>query len=431
MAGTMTNGDPGSRRLGLASLVCLVIGNMIGAGVFTTSGFALADLGTADRVMAAWLVGGAVALCGAASYAGLARHITESGGEYVFLARTVHPFAGFLAGWVSLVAGFTGAIAFAALAFAAYAAPLLPDVPAELTASAVIGIAALLHGARVETGAVAQNLIVGLKLALIGGFVVAAIWLGQPAPTAAVPAAKPFPGGAFATTLVWISLSYSGFNAAIYVAGEARSPARSVPRALLLGTALVTVVYLALNAVFVYLPPFASVAGREAVAAEAALAIGGESLAIGVRLIITLALLTSVLSMVMAGPRVYARMADDGLLPPALRFRGRTPLASILMQAALAIAVVQLAGLRALLTYLGLTLSISAAATVATLFILRRRHGAPAIPVSGYPWTPLLFIAATASFGALAAARNPLELLAAALTFLSGGLAYAILARKR
>ncbi len=424
----MESAGNGTRRLGLTSLVCLVVANMIGAGVFTTSGFALADLGAADRVMAAWLVGGAVALCGAASYAGLARHITESGGEYVFLARTVHPFAGFLAGWVSLIAGFTGAIAFAALAFAAYAAPLLPDVPAELTASAVITLAALLHGARVETGAVAQNLIVGLKLALIGAFVLTALWLGQPAPA---PAALPFPAGAFATTLVWISLSYSGFNAAIYVAGEAQSPARSVPQALMLGTALVTVVYLALNAVFVYLPPFASVAAREAVAAEAALAIGGDALASGVRLIIALALLSSVLSMVMAGPRVYARMADDGLLPGSLRFSGRTPLASILMQAVLAIAVVHLAGLRALLTYLGLTLSISAAATVAALFLLRRRHGAAAIRVRGYPWTPLAFITATLTFGALAAARNPLELLAAALTFLSGGLAYAILARKR
>jgi APA family basic amino acid/polyamine antiporter len=418
--------DPAG-RLGLASLVSLVIANMIGAGVFTTSGFALADLGSGNRVMLAWATGAVLALCGAASYAGLVRRICESGGEYVFLARAVHPLAGFLAGWVSLLAGFTGAIAFAALAFAAYAAPLLPGVPSGLVASGVILAAAGLHGLRVQTGALAQNAAVAVKLVLIGGFVATALALGAPPPRATPPDLPPFSAADFASTLVWISLSYSGFNAAVYVAGEAQEPRLNAPRALMIGTVLVSVVYLALNAVFVYLPPFAAVAGREDVAAAAALAIGGAPLAMAVRTIIALALLTSVFSMVMAGPRVYARMADDGLLPRALRFRGDVPRPAIALQAALAIAVVQLATLRQLLTYLGLTLSVSAAATVGTLFLLRSRYGADAVPVAGYPLTPALFIGATLAFAALAALRNPIELLAAGATFASGALAYALL----
>jgi fructoselysine transporter len=133
----------------VVSLTALVIASMIGAGVFTTSGFALADLGTPGRVVCAWFVGGLIALCGAMSYGALAHHITESGGEYLFLSRAIHPLAGFLAGWVSLLAGFTGAIAFAATAFAAYALPeeirpawLSHDVLATLV---VVG-AGLLHG---------------------------------------------------------------------------------------------------------------------------------------------------------------------------------------------------------------------------------------------------------------------------------------------
>ena len=110
-------------RFGLLTLVSLVVANMIGAGVFTTSGFALADLGTPDRVMVAWLTGGVLAVCGALSYGALVRRITDSGGEYLFLSRVIHPAAGFVAGWVSLLAGFTGAIAFAASALEAYALP--------------------------------------------------------------------------------------------------------------------------------------------------------------------------------------------------------------------------------------------------------------------------------------------------------------------
>ena len=408
--------------LGLISLVSLVVANMIGAGVFTTSGFALADLGSAHRVMLAWLIGGVIALCGALSYAGLVRRITESGGEYVFLARLVHPVAGFVAGWVSLLAGFTAAIAFAALAFETYAAALFPaELPDGGLAILVIVLAAVLHGLRVETGAVAQNAVVILKLGLIGAFLVYAGNAGISDPPATVPApVEPVSFGAFAGALVWISLSYSGFNAAVYVAGEATEARINVPRALWLGTLLVTFLYIALNAVFVYLPPAEAVANRPDVAAAAALAIGGEPAALAVRSVIGLALVTSVFSMVMAGPRVYARMAEDGLFPRVFRYRGRAPRSAIALQAGLAVVVVLVADLKELLSYLGFTLSLSAAATVSALFLVRRREGPAAAPVTGYPVTPALFIGATLVFAVLAARRNPTELAAAVITIVSG-----------
>lgn len=396
---------------------------MVGAGVFTTSGFALSDLGSANRVMAAWVVGGLIALAGAVSYGGLVRRMTESGGEYLFLSRVIHPVAGFIAGWVSLLAGFTGAIAFAARALETYLVPARPDwLPSGAVACLAVVLAAALHGVRVRTGAVTQNVAVVIKLVLLTTFLLfaASVAVTQgiaPAP----PPASEFSLAAFAGSLVWISLSYSGFNAAVYVAGEAKDAKRNAPRALWMGTLVVMALYLGLNAAFVYLPSFESVAGREDIAAAAALAIGGPFLANLIRLIIVVALVTSVFSLIMAGPRVYARMAEDGVFPKALRFEGGSaPTAAILAQAALAIALITLADLRSLLGYLGFTLSISAALSVASLFVLAKREGRAAIAVPGYPFTPLAYVAATLVLAAIAGSRDPMQLLAAVITILSG-----------
>jgi len=419
--------QPGSpvsgASFGLTSLVCLIIANMVGAGVFTTSGFALGDLGSANRVMAAWAVGGVIALCGALSYAGLVRHITDSGGEYLFLSRIIHPVAGFIAGWVSLLAGFTGAIAFAALTFETYAFPERPEwLPSGLAGSAMVALAALLHGVRVQAGALSQNIVVGIKVTLLLAFVAFAAWVAMTQGTApAHPPATPFSLSVFAGSLVWISLSYSGFNAAVYVAGEARDAQRNAPRALWMGTLIVTGLYLALNAAFVYLPPFDAVVGREDVAAAAAQAIGGQTAAVAMRVVIVLALVTSVFSLVMAGPRVYARMADDGVFPGFFRFGGAgAPTAAIVAQAVLAIAVIALSDLRGLLSYLGFTLSISGALTVAALFVVARREGRQAVSVWGYPFTPAFYVIVTLVLAAIAGRRAPVELLTSVITIVSG-----------
>ena len=365
--------------LGIGTLTSLVIASMIGAGVFTTSGFALADVGTPQRVLAAWLIGGGVAVCGALSYGALAQCITLSGGEYVFLSRVIHPVAGFLAGWVSLLAGFTGAIAFAATAFEVY---VMPDtirpawLPADSLAIALVVVCGLAHGLRKQQGTVSHNIVVVLKLVLLVAFLGYAAstfpsgaWQGLSPSASTVP---PFSLSAFALTLMWVSLSYSGFNAAVYVAGEARDAATNVPRAMVLATVLVMVLYLALNAVFVYAPIPAAIIGKHDVAAHAAAVLGGRWLEVGVRAIIALALVSSVSAMVLSGPRVYAQMAHDGVLPRVLRMHGDVPHAAVALQVGLACVVILLAELQELLSYLGFILSISAAATVASLFVLHR-----------------------------------------------------------
>ena len=431
-SGLSTAKGGGERTLRLGSAVLLVIANMVGVGVFTTSGFALADLGRREVVLAAWVVGGVVAMCGALSYGALARRIPVSGGEYILLTRTVHPLAGFLAGWVSLTVGFTAPIAAAALGLQAYLAHSFGwSFAPEWIGTGAITLAALAHGARLREGVALQNIAVVLKLALIAGFVIlGASRLTSPSPPPPGPALPEFSVAAFAVTLVWISFSYSGWNAAVYIAGEVRDPERNLHRSLLLATAAVAVLYLALNAVFLYAAPLEALAGRAEVGAIAAEALGGARLRRLFSGLIALALLTSVSSMVMAGPRVYARMAADGLFPRIFRKRAEVPGAAVALQAALAIVVVWSSGLAQLLGYIGFTLGLSAAATVAGLVAMRRREGPERCPVPGYPWVPLFFVLFTLAASAFMAAQRPGEAGLGALTIAVGVPIYYLVRRR-
>jgi APA family basic amino acid/polyamine antiporter len=382
---------------------------MIGAGVFTTSGFALADLGSREYVMLAWLVGGLIALCGALCYGSLGQRFPESGGEYLFLSRMVHPLAGFLAGWISLLAGFTAPIAASALGLQAYVGYSVDlDIRPEWIGTVAIASAGLIHALRFREGVWLQNAAVALKLVLILGFVAFGMSsLPERAPETGE--AAEFVWGAFAVTLVWISFSYSGWNAAVYIAGEVRDPERSVRRSLLLGTTTVMTLYLGLNAVFLYAVPIEELAGRAEVGAIAADALGGERLTQAVSLMVGLALFTSIWSMVMAGPRVYAKMAEDGLFPRFLRADNETPTAAILLQSVTAIVVVWLSGLAELFSYIGFTLGVSAAVTVLALIFLRLREGPARVPIPGFPVVPIVFVVATFWAAGFIVVRQPTQ----------------------
>jgi APA family basic amino acid/polyamine antiporter len=305
-------------------------------------------------------------------------------------------------------------------------------LPADTVAVAAILLSGLLHGAQVRFGARAQNAVVVIKLALLGGFFVIAAatvsggrWQAGALPDAPVGAWAVFT--TMAVSLVWISLSYSGFNAAVYVAEEATDTRVTVPAALLYGTLIVFALYVGLNAIFVFAPPAELVAGQPDVAAVAARWLAGERVAALVRAIIALALFSSVSSMLMAAPRVYAKMADDGLLPAFLRFSGETPRAAVIAQTAISVLLVFASTLQNLLSYLGLTLSLSAAVTVGCLFLPGTREQ----PLwSRASVVPLLYVAATLLFGGVMGWQNPLQVIAAAGTFGAGALAY-LLTRRR
>jgi APA family basic amino acid/polyamine antiporter len=422
--------------LDFASATTLVAASMIGVGVYTTSGYTLLALGDPWQVITAWVVGGVIAICGAIGYASLASRFTQSGGEYLFLSRTWHPVAGLMAGWVSLLAGFTGAIAAAALGLEQYLAPMLPEaqLPDRTLAIASVVVAAILHTIGVRTAARIQDLIVVLKLLMIVGFIVFAVtstqnWEGLAEVThPASPPPSSFNLLEFANQLVWISFSYLGFNAAIYVSGEVINPERNVPRAMIAGTVLVTFLYVVLNAIFVLAPAAAEIISEEnraQIAAIAAQVIGGPQFATFVRIVIVISLFTSVSAMVMTGPRVYAKMADDGFLPPWFSFRGPLPVRAIWFQALLAIVAICISSLQNLLGYLGMTLSLCSALTVSMLFVVRRRRPDIWMPAYGIP--AAIYVVATLVLAVLYGIGKPESALAAVVTLLIGFVVYPVL----
>ncbi|MEZ6056076.1 MAG: amino acid permease [Planctomycetaceae bacterium] len=419
------------RRYGFWTLSAVVVANMIGAGVFTTSGYSLEALQTPTRVLFAWIVGGVIALLGAISYGQLSRAIPESGGEYVYLSRGVHPFFGLIAGWVSLLAGFTGAIALAALTFEKYALPdsIRPEwLPNGIIAVVLIWFGAFLHGSRFRFGAIVQNGVVLLKLLLLLGFFGMALvawsrgqWHGGPLPHAVPLSWKLLPK--FATSLIYISLCYAGFNAAVYLSEEAVSGERTIPRALFFGTLMTVGVYLAMNSVFLWVPQPEQIAGEGEVAAIAAAAIGGDWLEGCVRGTVALALLTSVTSMMLAAPHVYAKMAADGLLPQSLRLTGEVPGRAVLFQAVIASFLAFQTTIIDLLFTLGLTLSLCSAASVACLFAptLRRQVDSP-LPLAAAG----LYILTTLAIAGVTAWNNPQCLYSTAAALVVGILLYAL-----
>ena len=415
------------RQLGLVSATALVVATMVGSGVFSTSGLLLAELHSPWRVLAVWAAGGVIAALGALCYGALARRIPESGGEYVFLSQTLHPAAGYVAGWISLIVGFSAPLAATAFALSEYLKGWLPGVPPAATGTAAVLIFAALHAAHVERGAWVQNLAVAVELVLIALFI--GVALPKVGAHAVAPAA-PVPVSALGLALVWVSYSYAGWNAATYIGGEVRRPERNLPLALILGTLLVTVAYLALNVTFLFCAPRDVLAGKVEVARVAAEVIGGRTLADLVTALVVLALLTSVSSLIMAGPRVSAQMAGDGYLPHVLRSGGGPPRAAIALHTMLAMAMLWTATFDGLLTYIGFTLGLSTAGTVIGLMRLRMREG-KALPVAGWPWVPVLFLLAVGGTTALGIVRRPRESLLGIATILAGVVAWVIAERQR
>jgi APA family basic amino acid/polyamine antiporter len=428
---------PNVESIGFYSLVCLVIANMIGSGLYTSSGFALASLGRPDLVMWVWAMAGAMALCGAIAYGSIAKRLPESGGEYLYLSRLIHPSIGFLAGWISLVAGFTGPLAAAALVFAVYAdIPLMSvwGLDQKAIASLVIVTATLVHALKLEAGLWAQNGAVAIKLAGLGvlivwGFRNLGLSENQFVLVPSMEQTQPssfFVALTMLSSLVWISLSYTGFNAAVYVAGESKDARSIVPMAMLTATVLVTAIYLCLNYLFLFGCDPKTIAGEPKIAEVAATAIGGVWMSRLMTGVILLSSWTSVLSLLMTGPRVYAKMADDHLLPRLFRQSNNVPRIAIVVQAVLAVVIVYASNLRDLIGFLGLTLTACGAMTVASIW--RIKHVFP--DASALKWyeqfAAAVFIVLTCVMILVASTFQSIQFYTMIATFVSGLMFYAL-----
>ena len=417
--------NDGHRRLGQGAATALVVANMVGTGVFTTSGILMGILGSPWLVLLTWLLGGVVALLGALCYGALAQRIPESGGEYVFLSRTLHPGAAFVAGWLSLIVGFAVPLGALAFAFAEYMRPWLPAFASPRVVATVLLIgASLLHLGSLSFGARVQAAVVVAEVVLITLF--AAFGLGRLYPDGfhTTPLAGNF--GKMGLALVIVSFSYLGWNAAVYIGGEVRDPERNLPRSLIYGTSAVTLLYLALNALFVFAAPGQVLAGRIDVAHVAATAVGGPWLAMAVSALVALALALCVSALTMTGPQVAARMAADGLLPRAFRAAaGRPPRVALLAQLGLGLLALWTATFEGILTYVGFTLGISTLATIIGLCRIRLKEG-PVLHVPGWPWVPGLFMAFVACSTIFTVVQRPFEGLVGLATLGLGAAAYTL-----
>ncbi len=383
---------PGEGFLDLASGVGLVVANMIGAGVFLSAGFMAQEL-SAGWILAAWLIGALLAMAGARTYAEASVLIPRSGGEYRYLSELIHPAVGYLAGWASLLVGFSAPMAISAYGAAAFSFAVLESGNPRLGASALIVVLTLFHSLGLKLSKWTQNGLVVLKGLLVLGFVGLGISAGSNEWPTWVPASGnlDFAALPFATSLFFVAYAFSGWNAAAYTAEEFRDPKRDVPRAMLIGCALVGVVYLLVNWVLIanLTPERAKVVFSYE---EARVTLGhlvaqdflGDSGSSIMSIGISIAMLSSVSAMMLVGPRVYAEMARDGFLPAALRGRpGVPPRASIVIQGVLAIALLHLHTIGELLSNVAGVLILFSAMVAVGLFLVPRRRTDLATP---RPW---------------------------------------------
>lgn len=434
-----------TRHLSAVSLTALVVAGMIGSGIYTTTGFALADLQSRELVLLAWCVAGLIAICGAVSYGELANRLLESGGEYLYLSRFVHPLAGFLAGWVSALAGFTAAAALAAVTFERYAIPegmVPPWMPSGMLAVALIVLLTTVHAIGIRTGTASQNLVVLFKLTALAGLIAWVFWLwpnwfvNQEATTSAAASANESPltpSGfswlVFATSTMWISFSFTGFNSAIYVAGESATGVSGIRRSMMIGTVLVTVLYLILNVIFLYSADPALISGKAEIAVLCAKGLGSDSLQRLLRIAICLGLASSVSSMLMMGPRVYRKMADDGVFPSVLVPAGMHFRLAIVIQGAAIIFVTLIAGLQDLLSYLSMTLSLCSAGTVGTVLFCRRDRDGRLFPTAR-GWVRVatwIYFLASIVIATLSCYGNPRQAVGTVATVVTGVIVFQFL----
>jgi APA family basic amino acid/polyamine antiporter len=410
------NGNGLRRELGLFSATVLVIANMVGTGIFTTSGFIMAELGNPRVLLLCWLCGGIFALCGALCYGELGARFPRAGGEYVFLKESFGKPVGFLSGWISLIVGFSAPIAAASIAFATYffqafAIPaghptaislfgfrIAAVSPLNLIAISVIVLFSIVHYHSLRIGSRVQNGLTLFKVGLILVFILAGFLVGSGSieHMSAATSTRLSPEK-FAVSLIFVSFAYSGWNAAAYLGSEIIDPHRNIPRSLFAGTLVVVIFYLLLNLVYIYAIPFEEMQGVLEIGAKSAAWLFGTQMSRLFSAAVAFGILSVLSAMILTGPRIYYAMSRDGIFFHVfgkLHRDRKTPASSIFLQAAIAVFMVASASFETLLIYIGFTLSLFAMLTVLGLMQIRRKASVTEniYKTFGYPITPLVFI---------------------------------------
>lgn len=428
------------RKLGLFPATNIVVANMIGAGIFTTSGLLIAGLNNPVLLIILWVAGGIIALCGALSYGELGAAMPGAGGEYLFLSKLYSPIFGFLSGWVSFIVGFSAPIAASALGFSEYftrAVPGLeiwlqnngimgPVLTGKILAISVILIFTFIHYRGIKYGARIQNALTLLKILLIIILLTAGFSSGNG------DFSNFTEGGSLPTglagwktaglSLMWIMFAYSGWNASTYLGAEIKNPSRNLPGSLIYGTIIVIVLYLGLNILYVYgINPEA----MKGVISVGGLAMGnlfGKSAEVLFSILIAFALFSSLSAFIIIGPRVYYSMAKDGLFfksAARIHKKFQVPSNSILLQCLIALILVLSGTFEQVLTYMGFALGIFPVLAVMGIWKLRKKNP-EALKIKGFPFPQIIYVAAGMLILVLSFLERPLESSIALLTVFIG-----------
>ncbi|MCB1065708.1 MAG: amino acid permease [Verrucomicrobiae bacterium] len=425
-----TISSPSARQVTLPVAIAIVVANMVGTGVFGSLGFQVADLPSGFPVMLLWVLGGIISFCGAVCYAELTAMMPRSGGEYHLLGEAWHPAVGFLSGWVSATVGFAAPIALNAVLLGKYLSAIFA-LPSWFFSVPVVLIVTAIHLGSLNRIGRFQMFFTGLKIGLILLLAGSAFVLGTRQDISFLPKTgdldlimKP----AFAISLVYVLYAYAGWNAAAYIAGELKKPQRTLPLALLIGTGIVTLLYVMLNAAFLYATPIEEMAGKPEVGFVAAQQIFGERGGALMGMLISIGLVSTISSMTWAGPRVTAMMGEDYRAFAWLARRNRfgVPAWAVVAQAVIVLVLVVTASFEQLIQYIQAILTLSSLLTVLAVFWLRyRMPGAPRpYRAWGYPLTPAVFALMSIYVLVFQVRERPTETAWGLITLLVGWLVY-------
>jgi basic amino acid/polyamine antiporter, APA family len=430
-SGNVAAGKVSAGKVSWLTATAIVIADMVGVGVFTSLGFQVRDITSGFALLLLWIVGGVVAICGALCYAELAAMLPRSSGEYNFLRRIYHPAFGFVAGWLSATVGFAAPTALAAMAFGDYSKSIMPDAPPLMLGLGVIWLTSLVHLRGVGFGGAYHNAWTALKLVLIVVFIVAGFAFGDRQPISFAPSTADLTaisGAPFAISLVFVLYSYSGWNAATYIVGELREPTRNLPSALLVGTGIVTVLYVALNAVFLRTTPIAELAGQLDPAIIAGKHVFGDFGGRFVGALVCLGLVSSISAMTWIGPRVTMTMGEDLSLLRlfARRSKRDVPAAAIIFQLAVSTLLLLTQSFEAVLDFIQFSLTFCSFFTVLGVIKMRITHPQLERPYRawGYPITPFVFLAVTLFVMYYLVTNRPLQSLGGFAMMLVGFVIY-------
>ena len=420
------------RRLGPLDAAAIIVANVIGGGILFLPPVIASMVPHPLWFLSTWIAGGVLAFAGAMAYAELAALRPRAGGEYVYLREAYGPLAGFMTGWTSFVAGFAGAMAASAIFLifvldrfipgVADATPLLvvplPYVPLTFSRHTLLAIIAIwlfafVHILGVGPGRVVMNILATLKVMALLIFIALGFSIGAGSSANLQQVAGTVSGTGWLLALVPVMFTYSGWNAAAYMAEEIRNPGKNVPLALLIGTTAVIVIYVLLNALYLYTMPVGELAavkgsvfdllGERVLGARAGDVLG---------LVAMVSVAAGLNAWTFAGPRVYYAMARDGLFFPAaaqVHPRLKTPHVSIMAQAAWTSVLILTGSLDTLSNYVGFAITLFAGIAVAAVFVLRARepHAPRPYRTLGYPIAPGIFVLASMAIVINAMVRNP------------------------